>query len=234
VADFTDFDRTTARAIVERARAAGRGWLPPRDCELLLRASGIPTLPTRVVRSAADACAAAQAIGFPVVLKGAGPDLLHKTEAHAVHPSLRDESAVVEAYRALSCHPDVRQVLAQPMVHGVEMLVGASCDAKFGHAVVCGSGGVLVELLRDTACRLAPLTDVTGREMLNELRGIKLLRGYRGAERADEVAFLDVLLRVSALLGVCPEIQELDLNPVIVSASGATAVDVRVRVAQPC
>ena len=229
--DFPDIDRTAARAIVEQARSTGGGWLSPLGGEALLQAVGIATAGTHVVSSAADACRIAHEIGFPVVLKGSGPDILHKTEARAVHTSLVDDRSIGDAYRALARNPHVLQVLVQPMIRGVEMFVGASFDAKFGHAIVCGSGGTLVELLRDTACRLAPLTDVAAREMLDALRGIELLRGFRGAPVADEGALLDIVLRVSALLELCPDIHELDLNPVIVAATGATAVDARVRIA---
>ena len=231
VPTFPDIDRSAARAIVEQARATGGGWLSPLGSEALLQALGIPTAGSHVAHSVAQACTVARDIGFPVVLKGSGPDILHKTEAHAVHTSLEDERAVAHAYRALARRSDVLQVLVQPMRRGVEMFVGVSRDEKFGHAIVCGSGGTLVELMHDTSCRLAPLTDVSAREMLDELRGIALLRGYRGSEPADESALLEILLRVSALVEMCPDIEELDLNPVIVSANGATAVDVRVRVA---
>ena len=227
---FHDIDRSAARAIVEQTRSTGGGWLSPLGCEALLQACGIPTAGTHVVGSAGDACSVARDIGYPVVLKGSGPGILHKTEARAVHTSLVDESAVRDAYRSLSRNPEVLQVLVQPMVRGVEMFVGASFDDKFGHAIVCGSGGTLVELLRDASCRLAPLTDATAREMLDEIRGIALLRGYRGAPIADEGSLRDVVLRVSALLELCPEVVELDLNPVMVSATGATAVDARIRI----
>jgi acetyl coenzyme A synthetase (ADP forming)-like protein len=227
---FHDIDRNEGRAIVARARQTGGGWLSPLDCEALLRASGIPAAGTQVARNAVEACAVARAVGYPVVLKGSGPEILHKTEAHAVHTGLQDAEAVAAAYRSLSHHPGVRQVLVQPMVRGVEMFVGASFDAKFGHAVVCGSGGTLVELMHDTSCRLAPLTDVAAREMLNDLRGATLLRGFRGAPPADEAGLLDILLRVSALLEIYPEIEELDLNPVLVSPAGAVVVDARVRI----
>src|SRR5688572_3789345 len=229
--DFPDMDRTAARGIVEQARSTGGGWLSPLGCEALLRAVGIPTAGTHVVNSAAAASSIARQIGYPVVLKGAGPAILHKTEAHVVQTSLRDDRSVADAYPPLAQNPAVLQVPVQPMIGGVEMFVGASLDAKFGHAIVCGSGGTLVELLHDTSCRLAPLTDVTAREMLDELRGIALLRGFRGAPTADEPALLDIVLRVSALVELCPEIQEFDLNPVIVTATGAAAVDARVRIA---
>jgi acetyl coenzyme A synthetase (ADP forming)-like protein len=227
---FSDFDHAAARAVVERTRETGGGWLSPLECEALLRASGIPAAGTLVARSSAQACTLAREIGYPVALKGSGPDILHKTEAHAVRIGLTNDDAVTAAYESLSRHPGVLQVLVQPMLHGVEMFVGASFDPKFGHAVICGSGGTLVELMHDTSCRLAPLTDIAAREMVSELRGAKLLRGYRGAPPADEAGLLDILLRVSALLERCPEIEELDLNPVLVSPDGAVAVDARVRV----
>jgi len=232
VVEHVNVDRPAARAIVDHACSTGGGWLSPLGCEALLEACGIPTAGSHVVRSAGQACAIAQAIGYPVVLKGSGPDILHKTEAHVVHTSLADDAAVAEAYGALSRNRDVVQVLVQRMFRGVEMFVGATFDPVFGHAVVCGSGGTLVELLHDTSCRLAPLTDVAAHEMLDELRGVALLRGYRGAPPADEAALRDILLHVSALLTACPEIRELDLNPVIVSPTGATAVDARIRIEQ--
>jgi acetyltransferase len=218
------------RAIVDHAGATGGGWLSPLECEALLQACGIPTAGTRLVGSVDEACSVARQIGYPVVLKGSGPAILHKTESHVVHTSLMDDRAVAAAYEALSRNPRVVQVLVQPMLQGVEMFVGVSCDARFGHAIVCGSGGTLVELLHDTSCRLAPLTDATARDMLDELRGIALLRGYRGASAANESAFRDIVLRVSALVGICPDLQELDLNPVLVSTTSAVAVDARIRI----
>ena len=110
------------------------------------------------------------------------------------------------------------------------MLVGALHDPTFGPLVVCGAGGTLVDLLGDTAFRLHPLTTEDAAEMVAELRAAPLLRGYRGAAPADEAALIDVVLRVSALLDICPEVHELDLNPVTVLARGAWAVDVRIRV----
>ena len=228
---FTDLDTGAAQAVVAGALATGGGWLSPLGCSALLEAYGVPVAPIRAATTAEEALAATRHLGYPVVLKGSGPDILHKTEAHAIYAGLTDEAAVRHAFRALSRLPGVVQILVQPMVTpGVEMLVGVTRDPTFGHVVVLGSGGTLVELLRDTSCRLAPLTDRSARQMLDELRGAALLRGYRGSAPADEAALVDVVLRVSALLTACPEIVELDLNPVIVTPSGATAVDARVRV----
>ena len=121
-------------------------------------------------------------------------------------------------------------VVQQMIPGGVELLIGAVVDPTFGPLIVCGAGGVLVELLHDTAFRIHPLTDLDAAEMLNSLKSVELLRGYRGHAPADAGAAADALLRVSALLEICPEIQELEINPLKVLEHGATAVDVRARV----
>ena len=106
-------------------------------------------------------------------------------------------------------------------------------DPSIGHAILCGSGGTLTEIARDSVCRLQPLTDLDAEAMLNEMRSIPLLRGFRGAPPADEGALRDVLLRISAMVDACPEIAEMDINPVMVLPKGVVAVDVRMRVARP-
>jgi acyl-CoA synthetase (NDP forming) len=138
------------------------------------------------------------------------------------------------AYRDLTSRLGSRMtgVLIQRMAgEGVEMFIGGLQDPSFGPVVFCGSGGVLVELFGDAVCRLCPLTDVDTEEMVAEIRGIARLRGHRGKPPADESALRDALLRVAALLDACPEIQELDINPVNVLTHGVCALDVRLRVA---
>jgi acyl-CoA synthetase (NDP forming) len=226
-----DIDRAAARGIVEGLQRAGGGWLDPLATIALLDAAGITVVPTRTVVTREGALAAAHHVGYPVVLKGAGPHLLHKTESQAVLVNLQREDDVLRAFHALDRRPDVEQILVQPMVKdGAEMFVGASFDPLFGHLVMCGSGGTLLELMRDTSARLAPLTDRGAFEMMEEIRGRALLQGFRGAPKRDENAFRETLLRTSALLQVCPEIEELDLNPVIVTSTGAFVVDARVRI----
>ena len=160
-------------------------------------------------------------------------EIRHKTEVGGVILDVRDARAVRDAFQTLQSRVGsaMTAALVQQMVpDGVEMLVGAVADLTFGPLVACGSGGVLVDLLQDTAFRLHPLTDVDAAEMVNGLRGVALLRGYRGHAPGDERALVDVLLRVSALLELAPEIQELDINPLKVLTRGTKAVDVRVRV----
>jgi acetate---CoA ligase (ADP-forming) len=222
------------RQVVQGALArTGDGWLSPDECDRLMAAVGIPTPASRTAGNGDEAASAARDLGFPVAVKALGPELLHKTERRAVILGLQNPRAVWEACLDLTTRleGDVTGFLVQQMVpDGVEMLVGATLDPVFGHVVVCGSGGVLVDVFADSAVRLHPLTPSDAAGMVNGLKGVRLLRGYRGAPPADEEALRDVLLRVSALLDLCPEIVEMDINPLKVLASGASAVDVRIRV----
>jgi hypothetical protein len=228
---FDDARAEAIRQLVKPAVDSGGGWLAPGAVTTVLQAAGIPIVTTRIVSSEADARAAAREFGFPLVLKGAGPAIVHKTEAHAVFTGLADEAALLDAYRSLAQRTDVREIVLQPMLaRGIEMIVGGTFDPLFGQVVMCGSGGTLVELMRDTVLRLAPLTEDGAREMLSEVRGAALLRGFRGTPAADESALHAILLRVAALLEACPSIVDVDLNPVIVSLTGAVCVDARMRV----
>ncbi|HEY0875303.1 MAG TPA: acetate--CoA ligase family protein [Vicinamibacterales bacterium] len=231
VLELPGIDRVTARRIVERAHRTGGGWLDPLAAFELLQACGITTAPIRTVVTVDGALEAARQVGYPVVFKGAGPNLLHKTESGAVHTNIGSEDGVCRAFHALHRRPDVTQVIVQHHVQdGVEMFVGGLLDGQFGHMVMCGAGGTMLELLRDTACRLTPLTDRGAEEMIEELRAKALLRGYRGRPVVDEAAYRDTLMRISRLMELCPEIEELDVNPVIVTDGGAYAVDARILV----
>ena len=225
--------RTRTCAIVERARAEGRGWLSPQDCDALLEAAGIPVARTRVARTADEAVRAAQECGFPVVIKAHGRDILHKSDVGGVRLGIASEQAVRDGFAAIAAHLKDRleAVLVQPMVTGgVEMVIGGVNDSAFGPVVMCGTGGVLVDVLDDTAFAMCPLSDAAGKALVEQIKGRVRLRGFRGSPAADEAAFCRLLVRVSHLLHTCPEIQEMDLNPVMVLSSGAVVVDARVRV----
>ncbi len=226
-------DAEAARALLRHTPSPAR-WLTPTEVSTLLRAYAIASVPTQVVADHDGAVAAARRVGFPVVVKGSGPTLVHKTEAHTVFTDLADEAALLAAFDGLRRRTDVTDIVVQPMVQGgVEMLVGATLDPTFGPAVVCGMGGTLVELFGDAASRLAPLTEGGAAEMLEQIAGIARLRGFRGALPLAEGALRDLVLRVSALVTACPEIAELDLNPVVVTETAALVLDARVRVASP-
>jgi acyl-CoA synthetase (NDP forming) len=229
-------DIESARAIIAGALANGGGWMDPLDAQRTLTAAGVPVVTGELVRDADQAVAVHARSGGPIVLKAFGPALLHKSDVGAVRLGLRTDAEVREAYDDLSRRlgAQAQGILAQPMASdGVEMFIGGLQDPVFGPVVFCGSGGVLVELFGDAACRLCPLTDRDATEMLDEVRGVARLRGHRGRPAADEGALTDALLRVSALLDGCPEVQEIDINPINVLARGALALDARIRIAPP-
>jgi len=233
VHSFDDIQADAAKTIVTRVLSRGGGWLSPLEIGQLFDAARIPVAKSRFVSTLEDALNAADKIGFPVALKATGPSIIHKTEVGGVALNLMDHAAVREAYDRMAGRlgSDLTGFVVQEMVPGgVEVVVGATLDETFGPLVLYGSGGILVELLNDVAFRINPLTDIDVKEMLNEVKGTALLRGYRGSHAADEVALSELILRVSALLEICPQIREMDANPVKVLEKGVVVVDARVRV----
>jgi acetyl coenzyme A synthetase (ADP forming)-like protein len=231
--ELDDFDAAAIRRVIDVVLHRGGGWALPDEAQALLAGAGIAAAPSRLARSQEDAVAAASAIGYPVALKALGPTLLHKTERRAVALNVSDDEGVRAAYADFDTRlgREMTAVLVQQMVpRGVEMIVGALQDPVFGPVIACGTGGILVDVLADMSFRLHPLDASDAADMLGELRGATLLRGYRGSPPADESALRDVLLRVSELVRTAPEIQELDLNPVIVLTDGARVADVRLRI----
>jgi acetyl coenzyme A synthetase (ADP forming)-like protein len=231
--EFRDLEPERARRVVARALDRRGGWLDPIEAKELLSAFGISAASVRLSRSPDDAATAAGEIGYPVALKAVGPSILHKTEVGGVRLGLDGPEEVRQAARELEARLGgaMTGLLVQAMVPGgVEVIVGVVRDPTFGPLVLYGSGGTLVELVSDVAFRLLPVTDVDTAEMLDEVKGTALLRGYRGAPRADEAALRDLILRVSALVETCPEVREMDLNPVKVLSQGVSVVDARIRV----
>jgi acyl-CoA synthetase (NDP forming) len=241
--DFDDLDLEGARTICRTALEHSiDAWLDAQAVHCLLGAFGLPTLQQRVASSADEAAAAASALGFPVAAKLSSTVIQHKSEVGGVRLGLADESAVREAFAeivrgARAAAPDDRSiaVLIQPMAAaGVETIMGITHDPHFGALVAFGLGGVDVEILGDVQFRIAPLTDQDVDEMLDGIRGARLLAGYRGRPAADRAALRDTLLRLSRLAEELPEIVELDLNPVVAlrAGSGCQIVDARIRVAR--
>jgi acetate---CoA ligase (ADP-forming) len=237
--EFSDIRRDEAAALIARALARGEGWLSPDEVNTLLACYGVPMAETRIVANAEQAELAARDIGTAVALKAIAPGLVHKTEAGAVRLGLPDaqvarRAAEDMAARLRAAGHEPTGFAVQPMApSGVEMLVGIAEDPQFGSLVVCGAGGTLVELLRDVAIRLTPLTVQDASEMIRSLKNYPLLTGFRGAPPRDVAAVQNVLLRVGTLADDLPAVAELDLNPVIVGERGAVVVDARVRVKHP-
>ncbi len=206
------------------------------EAKALLADAGIAVTPTELARSAGEAATVATRLGLPVALKIVSPGIVHKSDVDGVRLNLASAGAVAAAFddvvRTVHSHrPDARVdgVSVQPMAPpgGVEVIVGVSVDPQFGHVIMCGLGGVLVEVLEDVAFRLIPLAPRDARQMLAELRGLPLLRGVRGRPGVNLHAVEELLLRVSALVARRPDIREIDLNPVLAYPDGVIAVDAR-------
>jgi acyl-CoA synthetase (NDP forming) len=208
--------------------------LTERQAKQVLAAYGVPVVTEKLVQDEREAGAAAAAIGYPVAIKVESPDLPHKTEAGVIRLNLRDESQLRAAFAAVMQNagkvrplPRITGVLVQPMIPaGVEVMVGARVDPLLGPLIVAGLGGIFVELLKDTAIELAPVTPEEAQAMLSRLRGAALLRGFRGSEPVDTRKLADVICRLSQLVAEQHErISELDVNPLICAGDRVIAVD---------
>jgi acetyl coenzyme A synthetase (ADP forming)-like protein len=244
VPDFDDLDLPAARAVCQKALAErGAGWLSAGEVQDLFAAVRLPLVAGGVARTADEAAELARRIGFPVAVKLASRRIVHKTDVGGVKLDLADADAVRGAFRAMRDRLQavgqldaMDGVVVQPMVRGgVEVLVGVTQDPVFGPLVAFGLGGVHVEVLRDVAFGVAPLTDRGAFELIRGIRGLPLLQGYRGAAPCDLPAVADVLLRVSRLAEEVPEIGEIDMNPVFAlpEGQGCRIADARVSVRRP-
>jgi len=217
-------------------RAAGDDVrsLTERDSKAVLAAYGVPVTKEKLATTAAEAVAAARGIGYPVAIKVESPDIPHKTEAGVIRLGLETPAAVRRAFAEVmkaagkvKGRPRIQGVVVQRMApKGLEIVVGARRDPQFGPLVAVGLGGTLVEVLRDTAVALAPVGRREAREMIERLRGYRLLAGYRGQPGARIDSLVDIICRVSALVhDLVEEIDEIDINPIIAWPKGALAVD---------
>lgn len=241
VTAFADADLRRAGTICAKALAErGAGWLTAGEIDAVGMAAKLPFVSGSVARTADEAVKAARAIGFPVAVKAASRRIVHKTESGAVHLSLTNEQDVREAYDAIRRRlvqdgslDAMEEVLVQAMVSdGVEAVIGMSRDPLFGALIAFGLGGIHVEVLRDVQFRLAPLTDRDAAEMVRDIKGHRVLAGYRGKPQVDIPALEEALLRLSCLVAAVPEISELDFNPIFALADGrgCKIADARIRV----
>jgi acyl-CoA synthetase (NDP forming) len=227
----------TVREIVASKfeRTPEGGWLELEDAARLLEACGVPVLATRAASSAQEAVAVAQSIGFPVVLKARSGSLVHKSDVGGVALGLDSAEAVRDAYVTMSTRLGAAQMggaVLQPMASsGVEAIIGLAVDPDFGPVVMVGLGGVMTDLLGDHAFAVPPFDPGTAETMVRSLRAAALLDGYRGSPKVDRSALVSVIALIAKVAEQVPELVELDLNPVVVSACGALVVDCKARLA---
>lgn len=221
--ELPQMDVVGIRAIIN---AAKNGFLNPNDTADLMKAAGIPMAGQIICRNTHDLKTIENSLDFPLVMKVIGP--VHKTEVDGVHLNINSMEDVNSAFNEMIKIPGVTGILVQEMIKGEELFAGAAKQGDFGHLVLCGFGGIFLELLNDTAFALAPLERNEVIEMIKSLKGYPIIQGYRNRPKLAEEKFIDCVIRVGALVNIAPEISELDLNPLMATEAVIKAVDVRV------
>ncbi|MBM2828417.1 MAG: acyl-CoA synthetase, ADP-forming, partial [Actinobacteria bacterium] len=231
---FADADAVRARSVIDQARKAGRSVLPAADVYAIFEAYGIPVAGWKVVRTAEEAVSAAETIGYPVVVKVDSAEIDHKSDMGGVAVNLRDAAAVrlaVEGMlRRLGSYGELKFLVQKFLPGGRELIVGATGSRGLGHLVMFGLGGIYVEVLKDVVFKIAPVTRVEAREMLDSIKTKALLDGMRGEKGVDREKVVSLIQRVSMLLTDLPEIKEMDLNPIMAFENAVCAVDGRIRI----
>jgi acetyltransferase len=229
--DFTDVKPDKARRIITAARSAGRTQLAAADVYGILEAYKIPVAKWRLAVDPAGAADVAAKIGFPVVVKADAAAVLHKSDMGGVAVNLGSASAVKSAVAAMQKRisaPDLRFFVQRYLPGGLEIIMGAKAEEGLGHAVVFGLGGIHVEVMKDVVFNLTPISAPEAREMLGAIKSAVLLSGVRGQKGVNREKLAEILQRLSQLLGDLPEIQEMDLNPIMAFADKAFVVDARI------
>lgn len=222
-------------SILEQLKIKGQKLLAEVEAKEVLREAGVPVNETFTAGSGEEAVSLSMKLGFPVVLKVLSRDVLHKTEAGGVELNLTGPEQVKKAYdriiaTAREKYPQARieGVSVQKMIGGgTEVIIGMTKDPQFGPMLMFGLGGILVEVLKDVSFRIVPLAEADARDMISEIKGYPMLRGFRGSAPVNEEALAEVLIRLSSFIERHPEIEEMDINPLFATEKGVLAADAR-------
>ena len=220
-----EVDHKAIRIIIDNA---ADGYLHPEKVQELFDAAGIPRAGEAVVTNKEEAILAASRLGLPVVMKVVGP--LHKSDVGGVVLNVKNFDQVAVEFDRMIQISDTTAILIQPMLSGHSVYIGAKKEPKFGHMVLCGLGGIYIEVLKDVQSSLAPVSKEEASSMITRLKSYKIIQGVRGQEGLNETLFADVITRVSALCLAAPEIAEMDINPLMGNMNILKAVDARIRI----
>ena len=204
------------------------GYVSPSVVHDLLASAGIPTVPEFVSAEKEAVLAFAEKTGFPVVAKVVGP--VHKSDVGGVALNIRSKEVLSAEFDRMMQIEDATAVMVQKMIRGTELFIGAKYEPRFGHVVLCGLGGIFVEVLKDVSSGLAPLSYEEAFSMIHSLRGYKIIRGTRGQKGINERKYAEIIVRLSTLLRFATEIKEMDINPLLADEQDVIAVDARIRV----
>ena len=204
------------------------GYIAPALVHELLDSAGIPTVPELVSTSKQEVTDFAERCGYPVVAKVVGP--VHKSDVGGVALNIRSRQVLEAEFDRMMQLPEATGVMVQKMLRGTELFIGAKYEKRFGHVVLCGLGGIFVEVLKDVSSGLAPLSLAEAQSMIHSLRGYKIIKGTRGQSGINERKYAEIIVRLSTLLRFATEIKEMDINPLLADAENVIAVDARIRV----
>jgi acetyltransferase len=208
--------------------SASSGYLEPQTIQQLLDAANIPTVREAVVKTKRELISKAEKMGYPLALKVVGP--VHKSDVGGVTLNIKSRTHLVAEFGRMIKIKGVHAVLMQQMISGTELFIGAKYEPRFGHIILCGLGGIFVEVLGDVSSGLAPLTFNEAYSMIRSLRSYRIIKGTRGKPGINEQKFAEIIVRLSSLLRFAVEIKEMDLNPLIGTPEAITVVDARIRV----
>ena len=223
--DNFKIDTSTIRKVINNAN---EGYISPEEIQQLLDAAGIDRAGEAVVTDVEEVANAAGKLGYPVAMKVVGP--VHKSDIGGVSLNVDSDEKAIQEFKRMINIPETTAILIQPMLSGHELFVGAKKEPKFGHMVLCGLGGIFIEVFKDVNSGLVPLDESEVETMIKTLKGYKIIQGIRGREPVNEEKFKETVLRLSALIMAAPEIAEMDLNPLMGSKDRVVAVDARIRI----
>lgn len=218
-------DKKMIRDVIKKAK---NGYLSPLQVQTLLDAAGISRVKEIVIDKMDQLRKAALEIGFPLVMKVVGP--VHKTDVGGVVLNVTDEETMIVEFNRMMNIPGTHAIMLQPMLTGIQIFIGAKREEKFGHLLMCGLGGIFIEVLNDVQSALSPVSKSEAEKMIRSLKGYKMIKGSRGIEGVNEAIFIENIRRVSALCNAAPEIYEMDLNPLLGNSKQIIAVDARIRI----
>ena len=204
------------------------GYVSPEVVRELFDCAGIPMVPELVSTSKEELTAFAQKVGYPVVAKVVGP--VHKSDVGGVALNIRTAEHLALEFDRMMQIPGATAIMVQKMLNGTELFIGAKYEKRFGHVVLCGLGGIFVEVLKDVSSGLAPLSYNEAYSMIHSLRGYKILKGTRGQKGINEQKYAEIIVRLSTLLRFATEIKEMDINPLLADGQNVVAVDARIRI----
>ncbi len=223
-------------SIFDQVKKEGRSILTEFESKRILKQVGIPVVETKLAKTQKEAVSLSKNLGFPVALKIASPEVIHKSDSGGVKLALNHAAAVRTAYSEIL--ENVRQQYPGAAIHGVsvqkmarpgtEVIVGTSKDPQFGPVIMFGLGGIFVEVFKDVSFRIIPVDQRDAQQMIKEIKGYPLLQGVRGKEAASIPALVEIILKISNLIEKNPQIKELELNPIFAYRDRALAVDARI------